>query len=241
MGKLITDELINERLEAKGFGEKQSENEEVVRQNVLNHYGVELTDSWTSKVEYYMYEETTKDGYTVYVATNNTNNISVCEDIYYYNNDLDEKLEEQIKYSNGDEDNPEIIYVDDLNQDFIDRAIENLFIYLAEKFEEEVVDELLNEGYNHKVVTPINALQYIEMISQDYQFDKDSKDYYGFINITVNHDYKWLNYATQVTKDRDRYEIVANHYGLTIDRVVSLSIDKVVKGELIFKELKDED
>ena len=241
MGKLITDELINERLEAKGFGEKQSENEEVVRQNVLNHYGVELTDSWTSKVEYYMYEETTKDGYTVYVATNNTNNISVCEDIYYYNNDLDEKLEEQIKYSNGDEDNPEIIYVDDLNQDFIDRAIENLFIYLAEKFEEEVVDELLNEGYNHKVVTPINALQYIEMISQDYQFDKDSKDYYGFINITVDNDYKWLNYATQVTKDRDRYEIVANHYGLTIDRVVSLSIDKVVKGELIFKELKDED
>jgi len=241
MGKLITDELINERLEAKGFGEKQSENEEVVRQNVLNHYGVELTDNWTSKVEYYMYEETTKDGYTVYVATNNTNNISVCEDIYYYNNDLDEKLEEQIKYSNGDEDNPEIIYVDDLNQDFIDRAVENLFIYLAEKFEEEVVDELLNEGYNHKVVTPINALQYIEMISQDYQFDKDSKDYYGFINITVDHDYKWLNYATQVTKDRDRYEIVANHYGLSIDRVVSLSIDKVVKGELIFKELKDED
>ena len=233
MGKLITDELINKRLEAKGFGEKQSENEEVVRQNVLNHYGVELTDSWTSKVEYYMYEETTKDGYTVYVATNNTNNISVCEDIYYYNSDLDEKLEEQIKYSNGDEDNPEIIYVDDLNQDFIDRAIENLFIYLAEKFEEEVVDELLNEGYNHKVVTPINALQYIEMISQDYQFDKDSKDYYGFINITVDNDYKWLNYATQVTKDRDRYEIVANHYGLTIDRAV--------KGELIFKELKDED
>ena len=241
MGKLITDELINERLEAKGFGEKQSENEEVVRQNVLNHYGVELTDNWTSKVEYYMYEETTKDGYTVYVATNNTNNISVCEDIYYYNSDLDEKLEEQIKYSNGDEDNPEIIYVDDLNQDFIDRAVENLFIYLAEKFEEEVVDELLNEGYNHKVVTPINALQYIEMISQDYQFDKDSKDYYGFINITVDNDYKWLNYATQVTKDRDRYEIVANHYGLSIDRVVSLSIDKVVKGELIFKELKDED
>ena len=241
MGKLITDELINERLEAKGFGEKQSENEEVVRQNVLNHYGVELTDNWTSKVEYYMYEETTKDGYTVYVATNNTNNISVCEDIYYYNNDLDEKLEEQIKYSNGDEDNPEIIYVDDLNQDFIDRAVENLFIYLAEKFEEEVVDELLNEGYNHKVVTPINALQYIEMISQDYQFDKDSKDYYEFINITVDNDYKWLNYATQVTKDRDRYEIVANHYGLSIDRVVSLSIDKVVKGELIFKELKDED
>ena len=83
-----------------------------------------------------------------------------------------------------------------------------------------------------KIVTPINSLQYIEMISQDYQFDKDNENYCGFINITVDHDYKWLNYATQIIKDKDRYEIIANHYGLTIERAV--------KGELIFKELKDE-
>ena len=150
MGKLITDELINERLEAKGFGEKQSENEEVARQNVLNHYGVELTDNWTSKAEYYMYEETTKDGYTVYVATNDTDNISVCEDIYYYDSDFSDVLEEAIKYSNGDEDYPEIIYVDDLYQNFIDFAIENLFIYLAEKFEEEVINELIEKGYEQQ-------------------------------------------------------------------------------------------
>ena len=150
MGKLITDELINERLEAKGFGEKQSENEEVARQNVLNHYGVELTDNWTSKAEYYMYEETTKDGYTVYVATNDTDNISVCEDIYYYDSDFSDVLEEAIKYSNGDEDYPEIIYVDDLYQNFIDGAIENLFIYLSEKFEEEVINELIEKGYEQQ-------------------------------------------------------------------------------------------
>ena len=147
MGKLITDELINERLEAKGFGEKQSENEDVAKQNVLDHYGVELTDNWTAKAEFYIYEETTKDGYTVYVATNDTDSISVCEDIYYYDGDLSDVLEEQIKYSNGDEDYREVIYVDDLYQDFIDQAIENLFIYLAEKFEEEVVTELIDEGY----------------------------------------------------------------------------------------------
>jgi hypothetical protein len=150
MGKLITDELINERLEAKGFGEKQSENEDVAKQNVLDHYGVELTDNWTAKAEFYIYEETTKDGYTVYVATNDTDSISVCEDIYYYDGDLSDVLEEQIKYSNGDEEYREVIYVDDLYQNFIDLAIENLFVYLAEKFEEEVIDELLDEGYEHK-------------------------------------------------------------------------------------------
>lgn len=150
MGKLITEELINERLEAKGFGEKQSENEDVAKQNVLDHYGVELTDNWTAKAEFYIYEETTKDGYTVYVATNDTDSISVCEDIYYYDGDLSDVLEEQIKYSNGDEEYREVIYVDDLYQNFIDLAIENLFVYLAEKFEEEVIGELLDEGYEHK-------------------------------------------------------------------------------------------
>ena len=148
--KYITEELINERLEAKGFGEKQSENEEVAKQNVLNHYGVELTDRWTNKAEYYIYEETTKDGYTVYVATNDTDSISICEDVYYYDGDLSDALEEQIKYSNGDEDYPEIIYVDDLYQNFIDFAIENLFIYLAEKFEEEVINELIEKGYEQQ-------------------------------------------------------------------------------------------
>ena len=43
--------------------------------------------------------------------------------------------------------NPEIIYVDDLHQQFIDDAITQLFEYLAERFEEEVIDELKDEGY----------------------------------------------------------------------------------------------
>ena len=71
------------------------------------------------------------------------------------------------------------------------------------------------------------------MISQDYQFNKDDEHYCGFINIIVDHNYKWLNNATQIIKDRNRYEIVANHYGLTIERAV--------KGELIFNKLKNED
>ena len=150
MTKYITDELINERLEARGFGEKQTENDEVARENVLNHYGVELTSEYTNSASYYIYEETTADGYSVYVATDDTNNISVCEDIYYYDSNLADTLEEQIKNSNGDEDFPEIIYVDDLYQDFIDGVIENLFVYLSEMLEEEIINELIDEGYEQQ-------------------------------------------------------------------------------------------
>ncbi len=145
--KLITDELINERLEAKGFGEKQAgSDEDLARESVLKHFNVKFTDEWTG-ADFYIYEESTADGYSVFIATYDQNRINVNENVYYYDSDLSDALVDFMKYSNGDEDNPEIIYVDDLDQQFIDDAIVQLFEYLAERFEEEVIDELKDEGY----------------------------------------------------------------------------------------------
>jgi len=150
--KLITDELINERLEAKGFGEKQINDEDLARESVLKHYGVEFTDDYSSSADFYIYEESTADGYSVFIATHDQNSVNVNENVYYYENDLSDALEEYMKYySNGDEDNPDIIYVDDLHQQFIDDAIVQLFEYLAERFEEEVIDELKDVGYVYEV------------------------------------------------------------------------------------------
>jgi len=148
--KLITDELINKRLEARGFGEKQINDEDLAKEAVLKHFGVEFTDDYSSAADFYVYEESTADGYSVFIATYDQNRVNVNENVYYYDSDLGDVLEEHIKYSNGDEDNPEIIYVDDLYQQFIDDAITQLFEYLAEKFEEEVIDELINEGYEQQ-------------------------------------------------------------------------------------------
>jgi hypothetical protein len=145
--KLLTDKLINERLEAKGFGEKQENDEDLAKEAVLKHFSVELTDDYTSNADFYIYEESTRDGYSVFIATHDQNVVNVNENVFYYDSDLGDALEEFIKYSNGDEENPEIIYVDDLHQQFIDDAIVQLFEYLAERFEEDVIDELKNEGY----------------------------------------------------------------------------------------------
>jgi len=154
--KLITDELINEMLEARGFGEKQI-NDDFVQEAVLNHFNVELTDNFTSNADFYIYEESTADGYSVYVATHDTSSININENVYYYDSDLGDALEEFIKYSNGDEDNPEIIYVDDLHQHFIDDCMGQLFEYLAERFEEEVIDELKDKGYVYENVNEIKV------------------------------------------------------------------------------------
>ena len=218
--KFITDELITQRMESKGWIEGCDD--EHAKNQVLAHFECEITDQWQNP-DFSVYEESTADGYSIWIATDDDKRINVNEDVYYYENELTDVLYEAIPdYSN--------IYCD--NYDFVEDAITRHYEDLLCKMEDEVVDELLDEGYNHKIVTPINALQYIEMISQDDQFTGAKEIYDGFINITVDHDYKWLNYATQVIKDRNRYEIIANHYGLTIERAV--------KGELIFKALKNE-
>jgi len=217
MNKYITDELIAKKMAEKGWIEGCDD--EHARNQVLAHYECEITDQWQNP-DFSIYEESTADGYSVWIATANDKSINVSEDVYYYENELTDVLYEAIPdYSN--------IYCD--NYDFVEDAITRHYEDLLCRIEDEIIDELIDEGYNHKVVDPINTLQYIEMISQDCSFlDGSSRA----INLTVDEDYRYLNYASQIIKDRARYEIVANHYGLTIERAI--------KGELIFKELKDE-
>ena len=148
--KLITDELINERLEAKGFGEKQANDEDLVHKSVLGHYGYKLIDEWDDDAEYFIYEESTADGYSVYVATANPRQININEDVYYYDRDLGDNLAEAIKWGNGDPEYPEKIYVEDLGAQYVQDAMEQLFEELSGRFEEEVIDELTEEGYEYE-------------------------------------------------------------------------------------------
>ena len=138
--KLITDELIEQKMISYGYGETNSHDEEYVKELILKHYDAELTDQWQSNCDYYIYEESTADGYSVFVACYDTSSISVNEDIHYYDSDLSGKLQDAIK--DGFE-----IYVDDLHQCFIDDAIQELYEYLAERFHAQAIDELEDEGY----------------------------------------------------------------------------------------------
>ena len=138
--KLITDELIEQKMISYGYGETNSHDEEYVRELILKHYDAELTDQWQSNCDYYIYEESTADGYSVFVACYDTSSISVNEDIHYYDSDLSGKLQDAIK--DGFE-----IYVDDLHQCFIDDAMRELYEDLAERFHAQAIDELEDEGY----------------------------------------------------------------------------------------------
>jgi len=143
--KLITDELIEQKMISYGFGETDSHDEEYVRKLILKHYDAELTDQWQQNCDYYIYEESTADGYSVFVACYDTNSICVNEDVHYYDSELSDRLQDAIK--DGGE-----IYVDDYHQDFIDDAIQELYIMLAERFHEQAIDELEDEGYKQNTV-----------------------------------------------------------------------------------------
>jgi len=151
MKKIITDELITSELEKQGYFEFH-EMEETKAWNLLQaHYNCEVDDQWRNKhYDFYCYEETTADGYTIYVATDNTDSICVSEDIHYYENDLSDEIEVAIKDGCT-------IYIDDLDTHYFMDAVEQAYSNMLDKLREEMEEQLINKGYERKTDTPTEA------------------------------------------------------------------------------------
>ena len=145
------EELYNNKLEekmiSKGFGEKDSHDEEHVRSVVCKHFDLELTDDWSNDCDHYIYEEDTSDGYTVYVSTHDAGSVCVSENVYYYDNDLAKSFTQAI-YDN-DHSNVKIYLSMLYDGDYwIDEAINDIYIGLVELYTDECKDKLTDEGFN---------------------------------------------------------------------------------------------
>ena len=108
---------------------------------VLEYFDVEITDRFDSNCQYYIYNESTADGYEVWVASESMGGVCIPEELYYYDSDLHEALADAIK----DELSP--IYLDDPEADFVDYAIEQVYEYAYDKKLQEVESELEDQGY----------------------------------------------------------------------------------------------
>ena len=143
MNKTLTQELIEQKLEEKGWklthGEDMTYDQ--MSEKVLDYYNVEFTDRFNNNCGYYIYTESTRDGYEVWVATEDMGNVCISEDVYYYDSDLHDALADAIK----DELSP--IYLDDTEADYINYAIEELYDYLYDIKLQETEKELEDEGY----------------------------------------------------------------------------------------------
>lgn len=145
MKKIITEDLILEKLEQKKVLDHYSVDEDLAQKQLENHFDFTLTDEWNRTPDYSIYPETTADGYEVWVTTDGDGS-SVCinEDVHYYENDLAKALIEACT------DYLELIYVDDLESDYVKEAMEQLYDKYITDMKEDIESELIDAGY----VTP---------------------------------------------------------------------------------------
>ena len=143
--KILTEELIQKRLAKKGYPITHDEGMtyEFMLEKVCEYYDAEISEDWNDNADFFIYSESTADGYEVYIATNNSGSPSINEDVYYYDSDLHERLEDAL--IDGAR-----IYVDCLQDDYVHGAAESAYDYLYERLIEETENELIDEGYEYE-------------------------------------------------------------------------------------------
>ena len=106
---------------------------------VKSYFNVTFTEDFDG-ADLYCYSESTRDGYEVYVVTHDMNNISINEDVFYYDSDVAEALKDEITSYGGFIK----VYIDMYLADeiYLDDQLLELF---ADNIERIIEDELPSE------------------------------------------------------------------------------------------------
>ena len=110
-----------------------------------------------------IYSESSADGYDLWICTNDTRRPSICEDVYYYDHDLADAFEQELRYGNRTFYICEYVFEDCY---FNDKLVE-LF---AENVEEIVKDAEL--GLGDLDIT----LKEIKLLKEEYELEDEETD-----------------------------------------------------------------
>lgn len=127
---------------------------------VKNHLELEISQNINDfdNVDCMIYNESSADGYDLWVVTNDSRNVSVCEDVHYYANDLANAFEEQVRW--GDR----TFYIDEYV--FEEAYIEDKLI---EMFSENVEDIMENDELDI-------TLEEINYLKEEYGFGEETEE-----------------------------------------------------------------
>jgi len=109
------------------------------RKIVLDYLNTEIVDQF-DKGDFKVYSESTADGYEVYVATHDDQNVDINEDVYYYDSDLAETIMERLEEHYSvyiDEYLYDDIYMDDQFEEYFSEHVENIVNDSPDSFTEE--------------------------------------------------------------------------------------------------------
>ena len=139
MKNKLTQEVILQRLEEKGVKDINELDTDEQLAAVLDHFEAEIThDFMEGQIKFY--EETTADGYSIYIATDNADNVSICDDVFYYESERFYKFEDAVL-------DGLTIYIDDYDmgdyglQDQIERVYERYYRDMKARVEQELIEE----------------------------------------------------------------------------------------------------
>ena len=166
--KLLTNEIIEAELVKRGVSEKQIENDPSgFTEKVLNHYEARVDDNWNDQ-DLYVYEESTRDGYSVWVCTHNPNSVCVAEDIFHRegSSEIISEIQESIR-------NGYAIYCD--TPELIDEAVEDMLCSFYDDVQADVELELTDQGYAWPIKIPQLLQASLEAISNHNSDGKYNK------------------------------------------------------------------
>ena len=113
---------------------------------VKSFYGLKIDENAWNNADVYAYEETTVDGYSVYVVAHDMRNVSICEDVYYYDSDVAEAIMEMVRYTNG----YCTLYADQyfLDDIYFEDALLEEFSEVADKIYDEIANDEGDYGFD---------------------------------------------------------------------------------------------
>ena len=127
---------------------------------VTDHLGLSISHDIADfdNVDCHLYNESSADGYDLYICTNDTRHVSICENVYYYDHDMADAFEQQVRW--GDR----TFYID---QDIYDDC------YMADKLLELFADNVEDIIEDDELDLTLGEINYLK---QEYDLNEETTE-----------------------------------------------------------------
>ena len=128
---------------------------------VKEFYELDITHDVSNfeNVDCTIYNESSADGYDLFVITNDTKRVSICEDVYYYDYDLALRFNEQVRWGDKTFYICEYIYED---------------CYLEDHMASEMFDDLVNgNDFSYFLEKADITPQELEYLKEEYGIEDE--------------------------------------------------------------------
>ena len=138
----LDEELVSQLLSEDNVTEADDTNPDIMLERIKGHFEFEITDGYEKNADIMFYTETTADGYEVWIATDDDRHPSINEDVYYYESDWLEKMEDAM--TDG-----MTIYFQDLDNDSYEfqEVVYNVYEEYYNDKRQELIEKLIDDGY----------------------------------------------------------------------------------------------